>query len=70
MFIHFKIFKYYTYCYILLFLTGEDFQEMYGLNKPNIYDPSVNPSTSQEFSSAAYRILHATIPVQFKYVIQ
>jgi len=57
-----------TYEDFLPIIIGADFQEMYGLNKPNIYDPSVNPSTSQEFSSAAYRILHATIPVQFNFM--
>lgn len=48
---------------------GEDFQEIYGLNEANIYDPTVNPSTSLEFSSAGSRVLHAIIPVEFKYVI-
>lgn len=48
---------------------GEDFQEIYGLNEANIYDPTVNPSTSIEFSSAGSRILHAIIPVEFKCVI-
>lgn len=50
-------------------ILGDDFQEIYGVNKPNIYDPTINPSTSQELSSAAYRILHAIIPVQFKCVV-
>lgn len=55
--------------YVLFFnLLGEDYQELYGLNKENIYDPSVNPSMSQELSSAAIRVLHTLIPVQFKYV--
>lgn len=53
--------------YIIVYIfVGNDFQEIYGLNKPNIYDPSINPSTSQEFSTAAYRVLHTIIPVQLK----
>lgn len=49
-----------------MFLTGDDFQEAYGLNEENIYNPNLNPSTSQEFSTAAYRVLHTIIPVQLK----
>lgn len=49
-------------------IIGEDFQELYGLNKPNIYDPSINPSTSQEFSTAAFRVLHTIIPVQLNFM--
>lgn len=47
---------------------GDDFQESYGLNKENIYDPKINPSMSLELSGAALRVLHAIIPVQFKCV--
>lgn len=47
---------------------GDDFQEVYGLNEENIYDPTVNPAMSQEMSSGAFRVLHSLIPVQFKYV--
>ncbi|CAI6365415.1 unnamed protein product [Macrosiphum euphorbiae] len=49
-------------------IIGDDFQELYGLNQPNIYDPSVNPSTAQEFSTAAYRVLHAIIPAQLNFM--
>lgn len=49
--------------------SGEDFAELYGLNEENNYDPTVNPAMSQELSSAAIRVLHTLIPVQFKYVI-
>lgn len=45
---------------------GSDFHELYGLNDENIYDPNVNPSMTIEMSSAAYRVLHSIIPVQFK----
>ncbi|KAL4142196.1 hypothetical protein QTP88_004702 [Uroleucon formosanum] len=48
--------------------TGEDFQEMYGLNDMNIYDPTINPSATQEFSTAGFRILHSLIPVQFNFM--
>lgn len=54
--------------YIITPLLGKDYQELYGLNKENIYDPTVNPSTSLEFSTAGFRVLHSLIPVQFKYV--
>lgn len=30
------------------------------------YDPMVNPSTSQEFSTGAFRVLHNIIPTQYK----
>ncbi|XP_022169129.1 chorion peroxidase-like isoform X2 [Myzus persicae] len=53
---------------LLPIIIGDDFQEIYGLNEPNIYDPSINPSTSQEFSTAAYRVLHAIIPVQINFM--
>lgn len=49
-------------------IIGDDFQEIYGLNEANIYDPTINPSTSLEFSSAASRILHAIIPVEFNFM--
>ncbi|XP_026807325.1 peroxidase-like [Rhopalosiphum maidis] len=57
-----------TYKDFLPIIIGEDFQEMYGLNEENIYDPTINPSTSQEFSTAAFRILHSLIPVQFNFI--
>ncbi|XP_025194619.1 peroxidase-like [Melanaphis sacchari] len=57
-----------TYKDFLPIIIGEDFQEIYGLNEENIYNPSINPSTSQEFSSAAIRILHSLIPVQFNFM--
>ncbi|XP_025194656.1 peroxidase-like isoform X2 [Melanaphis sacchari] len=44
-------------------IIGNDFQELYGINEANIYDPTINPSTSNEFSSAASRALHAIIPI-------
>ncbi|KAL4142192.1 hypothetical protein QTP88_004701 [Uroleucon formosanum] len=53
---------------LLPIIIGDDFQELYGLNQPNIYDPNINPSTSQEFSTAAYRVLHAIIPVQLNFM--
>jgi len=49
-------------------IIGDDFQEMYGLNEANIYDPTINPSTSLEFSSAASRVLHTIIPVKFNFM--
>ncbi|XP_022169138.1 peroxidase-like [Myzus persicae] len=57
-----------TYKDFLPIIIGEDFQEIYGLNEANIYDPTINPSTSQEFSTAALRILHSIIPVQFNFI--
>ncbi|XP_025409881.1 chorion peroxidase-like, partial [Sipha flava] len=36
---------------------GDDFQEAYGINNENIYSPTVSPATSQELSSAAFRVL-------------
>ncbi|XP_001944613.1 peroxidase [Acyrthosiphon pisum] len=49
-------------------IIGKDFQETYGLNEANIYDSTINPSTSLEFSSAGSRVLHAIIPVEFNFV--
>lgn len=63
--------KYYfiIFIYFIFTLSGEDFQELYGLNKENIYDPTVIPSITQEFASAGFRMLHTLIPVGFKYVL-
>lgn len=30
------------------------------------YDPTVNPSTSQEFSTGAFRVLHNIVPTQYR----
>ncbi|VVC27283.1 Haem peroxidase,Haem peroxidase, animal type [Cinara cedri] len=49
-------------------IIGQDFQEIYGINEENIYDPTVDPSMAQELSSAAIRVLHTIIPVQFNFM--
>ncbi|XP_025410649.1 peroxidase-like [Sipha flava] len=53
---------------LLPIIIGEDYQQIYGINKENIYDPTVNPSMALELSSAAIRVLHAIIPVQFNFM--
>lgn len=36
------------------------------LGNENKYDPTVNPSTSQEFSTGAFRVLHNIIPAKYR----
>ncbi|XP_050437286.1 peroxidase-like [Adelges cooleyi] len=49
-------------------IIGSDYHSKYGLDEENIYDPEVNPSTSQELSSAGFRVLHTIIPEEFKLI--
>ncbi|XP_050523245.1 peroxidase-like isoform X1 [Daktulosphaira vitifoliae] len=47
---------------------GEDYHTMYGFENQTVYDPTVNPSTSAEMASAAFRVLHNVVPIDFKLI--
>ncbi|XP_025410681.1 peroxidase-like [Sipha flava] len=49
-------------------IIGEDYQEIYGINGKNIYDPMMDPSMAMELTSAALRVLHTIIPVQLNFM--
>lgn len=45
---------------------GKNYTENKVLGSNNKYDPTVNPSTSQEFSTGAFRVLHNIVPAQHR----
>lgn len=54
----------------MLYFKGEPYAEYYGLFTPQtIYNDKINPSTSMEFATSSFRILHNQIPAQLKYSI-
>lgn len=44
---------------------GKNYTTNKVLTGDGAYDPTVNPSTSQEFSTGAFRVLHNIIPSQY-----
>lgn len=62
------IIQHITYTQFLPIILGKNYTKdevLYGNNK---YDPTVNPSTSQEFSTGAFRVLHNIIPAQHRFI--
>ncbi|XP_060870516.1 peroxidase-like [Metopolophium dirhodum] len=51
-----------TYTHYLPILLGEHFMHSYGFFEQTVYDENVNPGTTQEHSTGAFRILHKEIP--------
>lgn len=46
---------------------GETYAEYYGLFTPiTMYNDKINPSTSLEFATSSFRVLHNQIPAQLK----
>lgn len=45
---------------------GENYTKDEVLSSNNKYDTTVNPSTSQEFSTGAFRVLHNIVPAQHR----
>ncbi|VVC28479.1 Haem peroxidase,Haem peroxidase, animal type [Cinara cedri] len=56
-----------TYTQFLPIILGKNYTENIILVDSK-YDPSVNPSTSQEFSAGAFRVLHNIVPAQQRLV--
>ncbi|XP_025202646.1 peroxidase-like [Melanaphis sacchari] len=57
-----------TYNNFLPIILGEKYINEYGLNNETNYDPTIIPSTAQEMTSGAYRLLHNIIPAKFNYM--
>lgn len=56
-------YKYQTLC---VRASGRDYTNDEVLGGDVKYEPTVNPSTSQEFSSGAFRVLHNIVPAQHR----
>ncbi|XP_050547915.1 peroxidase-like, partial [Daktulosphaira vitifoliae] len=57
-----------NYAYYLPILLGKDFTAKHGFNKPAVYDENLDPSTAQEHSTGAFRVLHKEIPEFFNLI--
>uniref|UniRef100_A0A2H8TZW2 Peroxidase n=1 Tax=Melanaphis sacchari TaxID=742174 RepID=A0A2H8TZW2_9HEMI len=62
------IIQHITYTQFLPIILGENYTKDEVLNENNTYDSTVNPSTSQEFSTGAFRVLHNIVPAQHRFI--
>ncbi|XP_001946575.2 peroxidase [Acyrthosiphon pisum] len=62
------IIQHITYTQFLPIILGKNYTEDEVLGGNNKYDPTVNPSTSQEFSTGAFRVLHNIVPAQHRFI--
>ncbi|XP_025408384.1 peroxidase-like isoform X3 [Sipha flava] len=57
-----------TYTQFLPTILGKKYTEERVLAEDDDYIATVNPSTSQEFSAGAFRVLHSIVPAQHRFV--
>ncbi|XP_060841527.1 peroxidase-like [Rhopalosiphum padi] len=62
------IIQHITYTQFLPIILGKNYTTDEVLGDNNEYDPTVNPSTSQEFSTGAFRVLHNIVPAQHRFI--